>query len=390
MTQARSDRRRVVYIDHVARWSGGEIALARLLKALDGQVDAHVILGEDGALVPALRSIGGVTVEVLPMATALRDTRRHEVTPRRLPLRQAAYLGRYVWQLRRRLRELRPDLVHTNSLKAALYGGFAARLAGVPVLWHVRDRIADDYLPRPAVRLVRLAANWIPHAVVANSRSTLETLPGGLRSTVLYNPVIDNSDVRPPLMSRQPGPLRVGVVGRLAEWKGQHVFLEAFAKAFPAGGEEAWLIGSAVFGETEYELSLRQLADALGIAERVRWRGFREDVMSELRQLDILVHCSISPEPFGSVIVEAMAAGLPVVAAAAGGPLEIVDDGKDGLLVPPADAEELARALSSLADSEETRRRLGHAAMESSRRFGPEAAVKTTLAVYDAISRPRP
>ena len=107
MTQARGDRPRVVYIDHVARWSGGEIALARLLKALSGQVDAHVILGEDGDLVPALRAIDGVTVEVLPMDPRLRDTRRHEVTSRRLPLSNLVTLGRYVWRLRRRLA---PDL----------------------------------------------------------------------------------------------------------------------------------------------------------------------------------------------------------------------------------------------------------------------------------------
>ena len=301
----------MVYVDHVARWSGGEVALARLLEALKGQVQAHVILGEDGELVAALEAIDGVTVEVMPMDEGLRDTRRGQVVPGRLPLRTATTLARYVWRLRRRLRELKPDLVHTNSLKAALYGGLAGRLAGVPVLWHVRDRIADDYLPRPAVRLVRLASRWIPTAVVTNSVNTLSTLPAGIRASVLYNPVVP--DIAPaPAPPRQAvdRPLRVGVLGRLAEWKGQHVFLEAFAKAFPDGREEAWLVGSAMFGETEYEERLRVLAATLGIADRVVWRGFRDDVDAELRELDILVHCSVTPEPFGQVVVEGMAAGL--------------------------------------------------------------------------------
>ena len=377
----------MVYVDHVARWSGGEVALARLLEALKGQVQAHVILGEDGELVAALEAIDGVTVEVMPMDEGLRDTRRGQVVPGRLPLRTATTLARYVWRLRRRLRELKPDLVHTNSLKAALYGGLAGRLAGVPVLWHVRDRIADDYLPRPAVRLVRLASRWIPTAVVTNSVNTLSTLPAGIRASVLYNPVVP--DIAPaPAPPRQAvdRPLRVGVLGRLAEWKGQHVFLKAFAKAFPDGREEAWLVGSAMFGETEYEERLRVLAATLGIADRVVWRGFRDDVDAELREVDILVHCSVTPEPFGQVVVEGMAAGLPVVAARAGGPLEIISHGHDGLLVEPGDADTLAEVLTMLAASPETRIALGAAARDSSRRFSPAAAAQRISLVYAELA----
>ena len=377
----------MVYVDHVARWSGGEIALARLLEALKGQVEAHVILGEDGDLVAALEAIDGVTVEVLPMDEGLRDTRRGQVVPGRLPLRTASTLLRYVWRLRRRLKQLQPDLVHTNSLKAAMYGGVAARLAGVPVLWHVRDRIADDYLPKPAVRLVRFASRWIPNAVVTNSVNTLSTLPAGIRASVLYNPVVP--DIAPaPAPPRQEvtRSLRVGVLGRLAEWKGQHIFLEAFAKAFPDGDEQAWLVGSAMFGEADYEQRLRELATSLGIEDRVVWRGFRDDVDAELRELDVLVHCSITPEPFGQVVVEGMAAGLPVVAARAGGPLEIIAHGHDGLLVEPGDAEALAAVLRTLAGSEELRSALGAAARDSSRRFSPAAAAQRIGLVYAEIA----
>lgn len=378
---------RVVYLDHVARWSGGEIALARLLEALDGDVEAHVILGEDGDLVAALEAIDGVTVEVLPMEAGLRDTRRGQVVPGRLPFRTLSMLTRYVWTLRGRLRELRPDLVHTNSLKSALYGGVAARLARVPVLWHVRDRIADDYLPRPAVRLVRLASRWIPNAVVTNSVSTLGTLPAGVRASVLYNPVVP--DIAPEPAAPRPvtdRPVRVGVLGRLAEWKGQHVFLEAFARAFPDGEEQAWLVGSAMFGEESYERRLHDLADTLGIAGRVVWRGFRDDVPAELRELDVLVHCSITPEPFGQVVVEGMAAGLPVVAARAGGPLEIISEGHDGLLIEPEDVEGLADALVRLRDSAELRLSLGEAARVSSQRFSPLAAAQRISLVYAEVT----
>ena len=380
---------RVVYVDHVARWSGGEIALARLLQALNGEVEAHVILGEDGDLVRALEAIDGVTVEVLPMDEGLRDTRRGQVALGRLPVRTATTLLRYVWRLRRRLKELEPDLVHTNSLKAAFYGGAAARLARIPVVWHVRDRIAPDYLPGPAVHLVRTTARWLPTAVVANSRNTLETLPAGVRSSVLYDPLPmtpGSPDLDTAARDGTGRSLRVGVLGRLAEWKGQHVFLEAFARAFPDGDEQAWLVGSAMFGEAGYEQRLRDLAASLGIADRVVWRGFRDDVDAELRELDVLVHCSITPEPFGQVVVEGMAAGLPVVAARAGGPLEIIAQGHDGLLVEPGDVDALAEVLRTLAASEELRCALGATARESSRRFSPAAAAQQIGLVYAEIA----
>lgn len=377
--------RRVVYLDHVARWSGGEIALARLLDALDGRVQAHVILAEPGDLVTALER-RGATVEVLPLDRRIRDARREDMRPRRLPVKDALLLARYVVTLRRRLRELAPDLVHTNSLKSAFYGALAARLAGVPVIWHIRDRIADDYLPTPAVRLVRAAARWLPDAVITNSASTLSTLPAGVHGRVVYNNVVaDDTPARTATAASGDRPFRIGMVGRLAEWKGQHVFLAAFSRAFPDDASEAWIIGSAVFGEDAYEDHLRTLAATLGIADRVVWRGFRADIASELDEIDVLVHCSITPEPFGQVVVEGMAAGLPVIAARAGGPVEIITDGTDGLLTEPGMVAELADALQYLASSPQARAALGAASARSSRRFGPTAAAAGVEAVYDEV-----
>src|SRR3954464_11108830 len=107
--------------------------------------------------------------------------------------------------LRGRLRQVRPDIVPTNSLKAAIYGGLAGRLAGVPVVWHVRDRIADDYLPPPAVCLVRALSRVLPTAIVANCQSTLSTLPGRKRATVLFNPLVPDIAPSYPVILRQGG-----------------------------------------------------------------------------------------------------------------------------------------------------------------------------------------
>lgn len=387
MASAQS-RPRVVFIDHVARLSGAEIALARLVPALAGRVDCHVILGEDGPLVGRLQEAGAV-VEVLPMDERLRDVRKDTVRPGLGQVTSLARTARYVWRLRARLRELRPDIVHTNSLKAAIYGGFAGRLARVPVVWHVRDRIADDYLPKPAVVVVRMLARVLPTAVIANSAATLETVPGIRAAAVLYNPVVP--DIVEPVEARRAAHTErqqgiVGVVGRLAEWKGQHVFLDAFAKAFADEPRmRGRLIGSAMFGEDAYEARLRDQAAALGITDRVEFRGFREDVAAEIEELDILVHCSITPEPFGQVVIEGMAAGLPVIAAAAGGPAEIINDGVDGILTTPGDVDALATAMHELAYDRDLRHRLGDAAAQSAKRFSPQAAADGLMNIYRTV-----
>jgi glycosyltransferase involved in cell wall biosynthesis len=376
---------RVVFVDHVARLSGGEIALLRLLPALAAHVDVHVVLGEDGPLVARLRD-RGIDTEVMPLAPRVRDVRRQRVRLDRLDPGALVLLPRYVFRLSRRFRALDADLIHTNSLKAALYGGTAARLARIPAVWHVRDRIAADYLPRSAVALVHAASRVLPAAVVANSRSTLETLPGHQHSSVLYNPVVPDAVAEPPEPPpRVSGETTVGIVGRLAPWKGQHVFLDAFAEAFRGKSVRGRVIGSAMFGEDDYAESLQRRAEGLGIAREIEFRGFRDDIWAELRELDVLVHCSVSLEPFGQVVLEGMAAGVPVIASAGGGPAELITSGLDGILTTPGDVGELAAALRRLHEHPELRAELANAAQRRSREFTPERTAEQLMAIYRAI-----
>jgi glycosyltransferase involved in cell wall biosynthesis len=380
-------RLRVVILDHCARLSGGELSLLDLLPALQEEAEFHVILGEDGPMASRLARLG-VSVEVLTMSEMARGLPRHRITPGRLPLTSAASSAGHTFRLAQRLRRLQPDLVHANSLKACLYGGAAARLAGIPVIWHIHDRIAEDYLPAPAVRLVRTLARRLPTAVLANSSATLATLPG-VSGTIAPEPVaLDGATVRE---RDRSGPLRIGMLGRLASWKGQHVFLEAFASAFSQGTEQAVIIGSSLFAQDDaYGLTLRRLVARLGITDRVAFSGFREDVAAELSQLDILVHASVVPEPFGRVVVEGMAAGLPVVATGHGGPAEIIENEVNGLLVPPNDTAALAHALRRLAARPELRRTLGAAARNRARDFTPEAVAATVLSTYlSVVKAPR-
>jgi glycosyltransferase involved in cell wall biosynthesis len=377
--------RRVVVLDHTALLSGGELAISRAISGLDGAASVHVVLATEGPLRERMERVGA-TVEVLALAEAARSLPRGEVRVGRVPLRSVASTLTYVVRLARRLRELRPDVVHTNSLKAGLYGSVAARLARVPCVWHVRDQITSPYLPPPAVRLIRLATRVLPDVVVANSASTLATVRAR-EGVVVPSPLDPAIGVR----ERDPateGALRCAVLGRLAPWKGQDLALRAFASSFPVGGASIRIVGAAMFGEDDYAASLGALARELGIESRVGFDGFVEDVAGVLAATDVLIHSSVLPEPFGQVILEGMSAGCAVVVADRGGPAEVVTDGIDGMLYPMGSVDGLAACLRRLAEDPELRSRLGQGGVAASSAYTPEALAPRLLGAWDdAIER---
>ncbi|MEI2779547.1 MAG: glycosyltransferase [Tetrasphaera sp.] len=378
-----SSRPRVAFVDHVAQISGGEIALLRLIEALGARAEVHVILGEDGPLAPELER-HGATVHLLPMNPSLRDTRKETMRPGAFRLAGLSEAAAYVRRLRRLLVDIGPDVVHTNSLKSALVGGVAAKSVRLPVLWHVRDRISPDYLPTPAVWMVRALSRVVPDQILVNSRATAATVPAA--STVVYDAV----PAAPPHHHRtEEGPVILGMVGRLAPWKGQDVFVRALALARRDHDLRARLIGSAMFGEDAYEASLHDLCAELGIADIVDFRGFCSDIWAELAEIDVLVHASVTPEPFGQVVIEGMAAGVAVIAADAGGPAEVVTPGHDGLLVAPGDVAGLAAAIGKLAGDPGLRAQLAAEGRRTSAEYDPQTVATAVLAAYEKL-RGRP
>ena len=378
-------RMRVVYLDHVGQLSGGEIALLRLLPHLE-EVDPHVILAEDGPFADRLVQ-SGISTEVLPMHAGARDLRKDSVTARALRFGVLAHTAVHVLRLAVHLRRLSPDLVHANSLKSGLYGSLAARLAGVPMVWHVRDCITEDYLPRSAVRLVRFMTRHLASAVVANSHATAATIDPRVKPVVVYSVVSHAPRVAPIRRVAAAAEITVGMIGRLAPWKGQDLFVRAFADAFPSGAQRCVLVGSAMFGEEDYVASLHQLAADLGVADRVEFRGFRSDVEHELSRFDMLVHASIIPEPFGQVVLEGLGAGVPVIAAAAGGPAEILRHEINGLLYPMGDQRALSRNLRRLADDPDERLRLAESGYKTASGYRTEDVSLLLQDVYRAAIR---
>ena len=370
----------ILFFDHTAQLGGGEIALLNVVRSIDRSLFSPVVvLGSAGMLHERLLETG-VETHLLPIARSVADTRKDTLGVRSLlRIGDMARILFYCVKLSRFIRRRQAAIVHTNSLKADIIGGVAARLAGVPVVWHIRDRIADDYLPLPVVGFFRFLCRVIPNAVIANSHATLDSinLPPqrrgnkGTTGTVIYSGTVIYDGIKSS-GAAAAGPLqnpeaaiaspRIGLIGRLAPWKGQHIFIRAASlvvKKFPSCKFQ--IIGAALFGEDDYERDLRALVKTLGLAGQVEFTGFRSDVADLIRRLDVVVHASTVGEPFGQVVIEAMAASKPVVATRGGGVVEIVMDGVTGILVPMGDAESMAGAILKLIENTDMAREMGDA-----------------------------
>lgn len=342
---------RVAILGHTAELGGAELALLRLLDAVtDPAFEIRVILFADGPLVGRLRE-SGHRVEVLPLDRRVSQLTRQEATRSGLSMvRTTMLLVPFLLRLAHRLRRLDIDLIQTNTLKAHLIGVPAALLARRPLVWWVHDRIETDYLPRPTVRAVRWVARRFPRVVVANSRATGATLPGVSELVVAY-PGLAPDDVARPRSAHSPeDPPVVGIVGRISDTKGQLEFVRAAALIAAVRPDARFrIVGSAMFGQHEYEAQVRDEIERLGLAGSVELTGFVPDPVSEIDLMSVCVHASGTPEPFGQVITQAMARGVPVIATRGGGVTEIVEPAGArvalGGLVPPGDVPALAHAV---------------------------------------------
>ncbi|MCC7352232.1 MAG: glycosyltransferase [Anaerolineae bacterium] len=372
---------RVLYVDMALALGGSVTSIYRLVSDLDrSRYEAAICFYHDNALVPSFRALGA-TVTVLNAADrpapSQKMAREHPVParPQRRGIRrQAGALRRnltFVLPMARRLcrliRETRSDLVHANNaLMENREVVLAARWAGVPCVCHVRrfQRVGlfDRWLARGAA-----AHLYISQAVATDYRQQ-EVRPR--RSSVIYDGLPPEAfaipderlAVRAEFNIAPEAPL-VGLVGRLTAWKGQDLFLRAIAAARgEVPGLRALIIGEGGPGDEAFVAHLHRMAVELGLMDTVVFAGLRSDMTRLFSALDVLAHTSVEPEPFGLVIIEGMAAGLPVIATGAGGAAETVEDGVSGLLVPRGDVTALARAIVHLASNRAQAAALGRAA----------------------------
>jgi glycosyltransferase involved in cell wall biosynthesis len=393
---------RLTFLSTSGNLGGAEVSLRDVLASLRRARPAWtlvLVVPRDGRLAREALLLG-VEIVVLPFPVALARVGEHGIASTgalsavRLA-RAVASTPWYVYRLRAILRAPPTNVIHANGLKAHMLAA-VAKPAGASLVWHMHDYLQAR--PLSARLLGRLAHRC--DAVLANSESVARDVRGVFHDRVsvstMYNGV-DLDRFRPDGASADldalaglPRPrervVRVGLVAVMARWKGHDLFLEALARLASDTVVRGYVVGGPIYdteGSQRPLDELRASARERGLEGRVGFTGFVDTPETAMRSLDVVVHASTEPEPFGLVIAEAMACGRPVIASRAGGAVEIVEEGVDGLLFSPGDAGQLAAAIARLAADPDERRRLGDAAAQSARRFDRWAIADTLVPLYE-------
>jgi glycosyltransferase involved in cell wall biosynthesis len=355
----------ILFLDQSGELGGAELCLADLAEFCRGR--STVLLFQEGPFATFLRAreIPVMIAQLPELATRVNKSAGVSAYWRAIP-----GMGLLVYRALRLAKDF--ELLYANTAKALVVAAVLAFLLRKKFCFHLHDIVSSQHFSRLNRRLIVILANRA-NAVVANSRATAEAYKsaGGKNRhlRIVYNGF---KPFQSPLRSSTRGTSTergtlaenspvVGLFGRIAPWKGQHVFLKALAEL---PGVHGLIVGDALFTaeDRRYGQEIRELASQLRITDRIRFTGFCPDIFPLLLSVDVVAHCSTSPEPFGRVIVEAMLAGQPVIATRAGGALEIVTDNQTGLLVEPGDSHALAEAIKRLLKNRELAAELGRAA----------------------------
>ncbi len=397
---------RVAFLAASGEIGGAErvlLDLAASLRRAEPQWELHLVTTAPGPLNFAAARLG-IRVHAHPFPAALARVgdagasaggSRAGLLPSLLAA--APMTLRWTAVLRQLLKSIAPDVVHTHGFKVHVLGALALP-RGPRLVWHVHDYVSGRRVMAGAMRRLAgraSAALAVSESVAADVRAACGP---GLRVETVRNAVdlarfspagerlpLDEAARMPPA---RPGTVRVGLVATMGVWKGPEVFLRAVAALDRDLPVRAYVVGGAIYGTAGSQVSidgLRRLAAGLGIADRVGFTGIC-DSAEAMRALDVVVHASTQPEPFGLVIAEAMASARPVVVSAAGGAGEIITEGRDALGVPPGDVGAMAEAIRRLVVDPALRARMGAAGRETAERAFDRARLAAQVApVYRSL-----
>jgi glycosyltransferase involved in cell wall biosynthesis len=358
---------RVLYITPSADLYGSDVCLLEMVKRLDKKSFLpFVVLPYRGDLFTELSKIEGIKIEILDLAV-MRIKYMH-------PLRFFIFVWKFLFsslKLYQLVKKNGIDIIHSNSSMLQV-GGVAAFFAGKPHIWHVREitlrpKILNLFL---SIVLSKLSTRIL--CITKAVKGSYISLDGfKKKAEILY----DSLDLAPYSRKRNPQTLKkelgiedgfrmIGMVARINFWKGQQILLKAAEKVLQRFPRTVFLVVGGAderFGHDVLLEELKALVERLRIKEKVIFTGFRKDVYDIISLLDIFVLPSLNPEPLGLSLIQAMALAKPVIATAQGGPLEIIENDKTGILVPPHNPGILATALVNLLKDPQKREEIGKA-----------------------------
>lgn len=373
---------RVLYVEMAYGFGGSLTSLLPLFRNLPAGVEPALVTGFDARQYVTLPDNVAYEVAAIPPlpdspANALAQlTRFYRLNARPWMKHLAEMIGRH-----------RPDLIHTgNSAFSNAPAALVGRRHNIPVVGYQKG---FEYGGRPNRFVLR--RGWYDHHIACSNAVAERLFELGLareRCTVLYDgvaPPPEGFDAEPRADAETPV---VAMYSLLQPWKGQDVFLRAVARVAEnfGGPFRVVIAGDSPDGSREFPERLKQLAAELGVADRVEFRGHIRGVWGLLAETDIAVHASVAPEPFGTVVAEAMTAGVAVVATRGGGVAEYVRPEETGLQVPMGDADALAAAIERLLRDPELRQRLARRGREFARsEFLPSRYAESVVEVYRKV-----
>jgi len=407
---------KVLYLSQAGAIGGAERVLLDLIATVHKQQPSWqglLIVPGSGGLIDEAQGLG-IEHRVVPFPPSLASLgdadgsmsdggafiRRWRAVGR-LGASTPAIIG-YTRELARAIRAFQPDVIHANGFKMHLLGARAAT-ADSAVLWHLHDYLRSRPLIRPLLRMHRKRCAM----VVANSQSVADDaqpeLGDALPMRTIYNGInlerfapegsMLDLDTLCGLGLSNGEIVRVGMLATAARWKGHEVFLRALSMLPTNLKVRAYVIGGPIYqtGGSQFTMAeLHAMADNLGVRERVGFTGYLAEVPAVLRSLDIVVHASTKPEPFGLVVVEGMASGRAVIASAAGGVTELIEDGSNAMVHRPGDAQGLARAIERLVTDRDLRLRLGADGRRTAEgRFDRKRMGAEFASIYESLAVPR-
>jgi glycosyltransferase involved in cell wall biosynthesis len=386
-------RIRVLYLQSNSEIGGSDVALLRLVGSLDpSRFRPVVVLPSDGPLTKDFERRGAKVVVAGEML---------KLTTQKGSIHYLRFLVNYPRAVRCILRLIRGeqiDLIHTNTLHN-LYGFPAAKLAGVPHVWHVREIVRQSaFFGRIEAFLARHFADRIiavSSAAAQMFRDRAGEYPPRLRimwdgiNLKQFHPGNCGRRIRSELGLPRDAPL-VGLVCRLDHWKGVEVFLQVAGMCREVHPDARFIIcGGEVEGREDVARRARRLTEELDLNDVVHFTGWRygpKDMPEVHAALDVLVLPSTWPEPFGLVLIEAMASGKPVVTTDQGGPREICVEGSTALLVPPQSPRQIADAVITLLRDPQRADAMGRAGRKrAEEHFDERQHARELQALYEDV-----
>jgi len=282
------------------------------------------------------------------------------------------------------------DILHLNNdIVCNLSGIIAAKMMNVPIICHQREDLSKSKIK---IYLAKKVDKFIAVSEFIKSKIIALGVPEE-KVTVIYEGVNLNKYQLLPIekirdlksnLNIDKNTLIIGMIGVLLPWKGHIVLLQALEIVYNIySNVYGIIVGGTPFENNLIEEDLKEYARRKNIIDRVSFLGHRDDVNVLINIMDIIVHASVMPEPFGRVIIEGMATRKPVVATKIGGPLEIIEDGKNGLLVNPNDPEDMAEKIIYLLKNTELRNEMGKKAFETAKyKFSIERHANLLEKVY--------